>query len=188
MIRRPPRSTLFPYTTLFRSHALDHVDEDHGARELFLGEALGGGGAYVTGADDGDFVEHVGGLPVAVHARRIAQIRILDVRHVVPRYDRDVLGFHIVHAPEEFLAAEVATEIELGAGQEVRLARRVGVVGEVVEAETVDKAREDEAIQTVPLQLLYLLDQERQRLIRLGRAHIGPPPRGWPGRGRGHTR
>src|SRR3712207_7179731 len=26
MIRRPPRSTLFPYTTLFRSHcALDHV-------------------------------------------------------------------------------------------------------------------------------------------------------------------
>src|SRR3712207_7042578 len=24
MIRRPPRSTLFPYTTLFRSHALAH--------------------------------------------------------------------------------------------------------------------------------------------------------------------
>src|SRR2546430_9119101 len=24
MIRRPPRSTLFPYTTLFRSHALVH--------------------------------------------------------------------------------------------------------------------------------------------------------------------
>src|SRR2546430_5206635 len=24
MIRRPPRSTLFPYTTLFRSHALNH--------------------------------------------------------------------------------------------------------------------------------------------------------------------
>src|SRR5258708_14106591 len=25
MIRRPPRSTLFPYTTLFRSHALTHA-------------------------------------------------------------------------------------------------------------------------------------------------------------------
>src|SRR3712207_8874423 len=25
MIRRPPRSTLFPYTTLFRSHAEGHV-------------------------------------------------------------------------------------------------------------------------------------------------------------------
>src|SRR3712207_8423496 len=24
MIRRPPRSTLFPYTTLFRSHLVDH--------------------------------------------------------------------------------------------------------------------------------------------------------------------
>ena len=26
MIRRPPRSTLLPYTTLFRSHLVDHVD------------------------------------------------------------------------------------------------------------------------------------------------------------------
>src|SRR2546422_6205279 len=26
MIRRPPRSTLFPYTTLFRSHELDQRD------------------------------------------------------------------------------------------------------------------------------------------------------------------
>src|SRR2546425_4915556 len=25
MIRRPPRSTLFPYTTLFRSHELGHL-------------------------------------------------------------------------------------------------------------------------------------------------------------------
>src|SRR5256886_5439632 len=37
MIRRPPRSTLFPYTTLFRSHqhlddgAVLRVDADHGA-------------------------------------------------------------------------------------------------------------------------------------------------------------
>src|SRR2546427_6480034 len=26
MIRRPPRSTLFPYTTLFRSHPVDGLD------------------------------------------------------------------------------------------------------------------------------------------------------------------
>src|SRR3712207_7082502 len=36
MIRRPPRSTLFPYTTLFRSHELqrhlvDHAGEPHPA-------------------------------------------------------------------------------------------------------------------------------------------------------------
>src|SRR3712207_7976909 len=31
MIRRPPRSTLFPYTTLFRSHLSDRAfrDDDH---------------------------------------------------------------------------------------------------------------------------------------------------------------
>src|SRR2546430_11156370 len=27
MIRRPPRSTLFPYTTLFRSHGLGYADQ-----------------------------------------------------------------------------------------------------------------------------------------------------------------
>src|SRR3712207_7092446 len=30
MIRRPPRSTLFPYTTLFRSQGPVGVDEPHG--------------------------------------------------------------------------------------------------------------------------------------------------------------
>src|SRR2546429_5219027 len=29
MIRRPPRSTLFPYTTLFRSHRLGLLVQDH---------------------------------------------------------------------------------------------------------------------------------------------------------------
>src|SRR3712207_7171064 len=48
MIRRPPRSTLFPYTTLFRSldgdsallldwHAVEHLAASH----LALGEAAG---------------------------------------------------------------------------------------------------------------------------------------------------
>src|SRR3712207_8103140 len=32
MIRRPPRSTLFPYTTLFRSHVARVVDVDHAER------------------------------------------------------------------------------------------------------------------------------------------------------------
>src|SRR3712207_7618176 len=46
MIRRPPRSTLFPYTTLFRSHPLapvvgqgvGHLVADHGRQ---LGVVLG---------------------------------------------------------------------------------------------------------------------------------------------------
>src|SRR3712207_7420029 len=35
MIRRPPRSTLFPYTTLFRSRVVDdHLQRDHPAAAL----------------------------------------------------------------------------------------------------------------------------------------------------------
>src|SRR3712207_8121495 len=34
MIRRPPRSTLFPYTTLFRSELTKHWAACSGAREL----------------------------------------------------------------------------------------------------------------------------------------------------------
>src|SRR3712207_8892359 len=37
MIRRPPRSTLFPYTTLFRSHGGGGLEED--ARRSLLGAA-----------------------------------------------------------------------------------------------------------------------------------------------------
>src|SRR2546427_8005054 len=37
MIRRPPRSTLFPYTTLFRSLPSLVVDYDRAARHLRLG-------------------------------------------------------------------------------------------------------------------------------------------------------
>src|SRR2546429_3958168 len=33
MIRRPPRSTLFPYTTLFRSHANGVIVPPHEAKE-----------------------------------------------------------------------------------------------------------------------------------------------------------
>src|SRR5258705_5851507 len=43
MIRRPPRSTLFPYTTLFRS--LDRVAVVGGARPLWALEQVLGSGA-----------------------------------------------------------------------------------------------------------------------------------------------
>src|SRR3989475_2618967 len=50
MIRRPPRSTLFPYTTLFRSHVHNapHVEPDRRenlARPRALAEPLVAGGA-----------------------------------------------------------------------------------------------------------------------------------------------
>src|SRR3712207_7172359 len=48
MIRRPPRSTLFPYTTLFRSNVDDRDTArlqplDHGEEGFDLGRAEGGG-------------------------------------------------------------------------------------------------------------------------------------------------
>src|SRR2546426_10637521 len=57
MIRRPPRSTLFPYTTLFRSHApreLDRGQVDHGRRPA-------GGQPAVAGVDADR--EPVGAVP-----------------------------------------------------------------------------------------------------------------------------
>src|SRR5438874_13804636 len=50
MIRRPPRSTLFPYTTLFRSGFITHRIEEDVARE---GEA-GGAVAHAAVGSDGD--------------------------------------------------------------------------------------------------------------------------------------
>src|SRR3712207_7969365 len=41
MIRRPPRSTLFPYTTLFRSELRDLLDNDTGERPWEIREELG---------------------------------------------------------------------------------------------------------------------------------------------------
>src|SRR3712207_7521330 len=44
MIRRPPRSTLFPYTTLFRSHGARRRRHGGGLRARRAGDALVRGG------------------------------------------------------------------------------------------------------------------------------------------------
>src|SRR2546430_3898274 len=41
MIRRPPRSTLFPYTTLFRSELVPGEPSDHRLLRQRAGQALG---------------------------------------------------------------------------------------------------------------------------------------------------
>src|SRR2546426_11115664 len=45
MIRRPPRSTLFPYTTLFRSREAAQAGEEHGDEAPARAQ-------FVAGADD----------------------------------------------------------------------------------------------------------------------------------------
>src|SRR2546429_4827251 len=42
MIRRPPRSTLFPYTTLFRSQAVAGLDAPEEQEPRMVGEGVGG--------------------------------------------------------------------------------------------------------------------------------------------------
>src|SRR5256885_5737195 len=49
MIRRPPRSTLFPYTTLFRSRISDIYRREIDRRFAPVVEALGGRAALCTG-------------------------------------------------------------------------------------------------------------------------------------------
>src|SRR3712207_7867547 len=60
MIRRPPRSTLFPYTTLFRSEDLHHVVLDDVAEgACLLVEGAAGAHADVFGDRDLDVVDVV---------------------------------------------------------------------------------------------------------------------------------
>src|SRR2546430_5713783 len=57
MIRRPPRSTLFPYTTLFRSHApgTHFVNAEARRTDFLIGlDVLGTGGGEHFSRLDGD--------------------------------------------------------------------------------------------------------------------------------------
>src|SRR3712207_7442126 len=71
MIRRPPRSTLFPYTTLFRSQADEHragvAHEDAGRAEVVRQEAQAG-----TRQDRGDQRGGTGDVVVALDAQVVA--------------------------------------------------------------------------------------------------------------------
>src|SRR2546422_1923204 len=56
MIRRPPRSTLFPYTTLFRSPRVDHLEPHQAAGRsllLFAAQRFGADERSLVELDDG---------------------------------------------------------------------------------------------------------------------------------------
>src|SRR2546430_10566533 len=54
MIRRPPRSTLFPYTTLFRSDVPRDGGGQEGAGSVLHGQGRGGHGGAVRGRGTSD--------------------------------------------------------------------------------------------------------------------------------------
>src|SRR5260221_2755789 len=51
MIRRPPRSTLFPYTTLFRSRRRGHHSANAGSAQEEARDLAGAGGAIPPAQD-----------------------------------------------------------------------------------------------------------------------------------------
>src|SRR2546422_3363356 len=73
MIRRPPRSTLFPYTTLFRSRAHVHEAEQHGLA------------VFELGAEPHHGVEHATREPAGV---------TVDVAHVLGRSEEHTSELH----------------------------------------------------------------------------------------------
>src|SRR5256884_9609034 len=98
MIRRPPRSTLFPYTTLFRS-----VDRGRGERNG-LGDTKAGG---VAGGQDSTMFP----APDAVQKRK---------NFLGAQYDRQLLGLlgcgdDFLEAPA-FLERHVIEEAQVGNG------------------------------------------------------------------------
>src|SRR3712207_8508875 len=72
MIRRPPRSTLFPYTTLFRSQAGRVVGDDRVRHAVLADQRREGAGVDAGDADDAARLEP--GVEVAGRApvRRVA--------------------------------------------------------------------------------------------------------------------
>src|SRR3712207_6996517 len=75
MIRRPPRSTLFPYTTLFRSASLLAAEDV--ARELGLPVAMRLVSYAFTGVEPE--VMGIGPIPSTEKALRIAGLGIDDI-------------------------------------------------------------------------------------------------------------
>src|SRR2546425_8999725 len=75
MIRRPPRSTLFPYTTLFRSHSFRLCEHGHvffvtpSQSVVFYGLLVGGGVAFMALMLTGKFFQGKLLVPEAGNSR-----------------------------------------------------------------------------------------------------------------------
>src|SRR2546422_7529931 len=95
MIRRPPRSTLFPYTTLFRSREAEPVELVPGQRALLAaGRALPNGGALLVIRDVTELrsEEHTSELQSRLHL--VCRLLLEKKKKSVPPATRFVLITH----------------------------------------------------------------------------------------------
>src|SRR3712207_9489882 len=89
MIRRPPRSTLFPYTTLFRSQAAaHHLESPAGGAGILLGGVPGTPAAKVLIIGGG--VSGTEAAKIALGMRAI--VRVLDTNPNRLAYLSDLFG------------------------------------------------------------------------------------------------
>src|SRR5260221_10292299 len=114
MIRRPPRSTLFPYTTLFRSDIYGMVSRVKGLSAHVLTGPL-----YVEGAEAGDMLE--------VRMRKIDLRVPYGVNNSGPR--TGVLGDLLTAPAPKIIKLDVARNVALFSPDiEVPLAPFMGIM------------------------------------------------------------
>src|SRR5256885_3633748 len=100
MIRRPPRSTLFPYTTLFRSHrqrrrrGMPVADLDGDAQSVARQQRDGLGVAIKVGDGHARSEEHTSELqsPCNLVCRLLLEKKKLDVNNTL---DLDTAAMHL---------------------------------------------------------------------------------------------
>src|SRR2546425_7089642 len=98
MIRRPPRSTLFPYTTLFRSHHADAVLVEAVRHDVHRG--------VVVALGEGQRVDH-GARPLQLrseeHTSELQSLAYLVCRLLLEKKknkDNSIIGYDITRARE----------------------------------------------------------------------------------------
>lgn len=107
-----------------------------------------------------------------MHSGRVTQVGVLDVPHVRIHDRREVLGENTVQELQGLFTLAEAAEIELGAGEEVRLRLSRGIIHQIVEAITVDESPERVPAEPPRGDFADRLMDERECLVRLGCADV----------------
>src|SRR3712207_7089482 len=94
MIRRPPRSTLFPYTTLFRSHVItgDQIEHVVGGEPDVMGDDVDVGvqqGERLLGRVDFPFTNPIGVVRSEEHTSELQSRQYLVCRLLLEKKNTD---------------------------------------------------------------------------------------------------
>src|SRR5258706_4683105 len=96
MIRRPPRSTLFPYTTLFRSSSTDDI---HGRRGAVRPRRARGGSCHVPGGRTRDPPLHLPCTPGRTrseeHTSELQSLTNLVCRLLLEKKNKNITHPHL---------------------------------------------------------------------------------------------